>query len=462
VQTHAQHEAPDKKPIVAESRDEDMVLSEFDESYYLARYKYFTNNFDGGLLQHYLLYGAVLGFDPNSLFSTTDYLNLYPDVRTAGTNPLVDFLRRGKAQGRRPNARSQEWHSVAADFDIQFYLSRYQDVAERALEPVQHYLADGWKEYRDPTPWFSTKYYLDSNPDVKAKGENPFLHFLLTGRAEGRAPSNPRGDATAGSTVVDGQPRSASVSIPDENFLEADLDDRISFEPVLFDSDFPTVVDRDFTSPANPILDDSLFTQVAPRRQMLLDALSEFFDADFYLSQYPDVRRSGFDPFQHFVLHGWDESRAPNACFSKYEDRTLEDILTIPKQSRPAYFNREIRVALLDIFDEAYYLRANPDVVTSGLNALHHFVSFGARENRNPSKLFRVEVYTRLYPDAIDDSEGLIFGFFKLPAEEREKRLKVVSAWRGRTDRNSRSFDVIPSRTGYFLLSTRRNRRAPR
>jgi len=74
-------------------------------------------------------------------------------------------------------------------FDPVFYLARYPDIREAKLDPFLHYTSQGWKEGRDPNPYFSTQFYLDQNPDVKAAGIDPFHHYLTRGRLEGRSGS---------------------------------------------------------------------------------------------------------------------------------------------------------------------------------------------------------------------------------------------------------------------------------
>ncbi|HMP62872.1 MAG TPA: hypothetical protein PKA17_07285, partial [Phenylobacterium sp.] len=66
------------------------------------------------------------------------------------------------------------------------YLGVYDDVAEAGIDPVQHYVHGGWREGRDPAPWFSTSLYLAENPDIAALGLNPFAHYLAHGEAEAR------------------------------------------------------------------------------------------------------------------------------------------------------------------------------------------------------------------------------------------------------------------------------------
>ena len=85
---------------------------------------------------------------------------------------------------------------MAQAFDAAFYLQEYPDVREQAVDPVSHYLLTGWREHRDPTPWFSTDYYLETNPDVVSAGLNPFYHYLQAGQEEGRLPRRPGGFRT--------------------------------------------------------------------------------------------------------------------------------------------------------------------------------------------------------------------------------------------------------------------------
>ena len=75
---------------------------------------------------------------------------------------------------------------VREAFDAAFYLDRYPDVAEAGLDPFHHFMDWGWREGRDPAPWFIMDVYLSVNPDIKSAGVNPFQHYVVTGRLEGR------------------------------------------------------------------------------------------------------------------------------------------------------------------------------------------------------------------------------------------------------------------------------------
>lgn len=77
------------------------------------------------------------------------------------------------------------YHLIESNFDREFYLSGFSD-SDRPDNPALHYLSKGWREGRDPTPWFSTWHYLAMHPDVAAAGINPFLHYCVAGQSEGR------------------------------------------------------------------------------------------------------------------------------------------------------------------------------------------------------------------------------------------------------------------------------------
>ncbi|MBD3676952.1 MAG: hypothetical protein HUJ27_00950 [Rhodobacteraceae bacterium] len=160
-------------------------------------------------------------------FDAEYYLAANPDVAASGRDPLLHFIRYGRAEGRPPGPAKAETDPVAEAFDAAFYLRSYPDVADAGVEPLAHFLSHGWREGRDPNPRFSTRFYLLANPDVAGAGENPFRHYLETGRAEGRLPRPPGGDRAAFlanmrslEEVVDSTPVPAVPSLPVEAVSE--------------------------------------------------------------------------------------------------------------------------------------------------------------------------------------------------------------------------------------------------
>lgn len=51
------------------------------------------------------------------------------------------------------------------------------------------------------------------------------------------------------------------------------------------------------------------------------------------------------------------------------------------------------------LFDPEWYLKKNPDVASSNLNPLKHYIRHGAAEGRNPNPLFHTRWYTEQYPE---------------------------------------------------------------
>jgi hypothetical protein len=79
---------------------------------------------------------------------------------------------------------------------------------------------------------------------------------------------------------------------------------------------------------------------------------SPYFDAAWYLAEYPDVLEAGYSPAEHYLHHGAAEGRDPGPNFST-----------------------------------AYYLRNAPDIAEAGMNPLVHFAQYGKAEGRLPSAI---------------------------------------------------------------------------
>jgi hypothetical protein len=157
-------------------------------------------------------------------------------------------------------ASPDDMRLLAIAVDANFYRQAHHDLTYVELNPPMHYGVSGWREGRDPTPWFSTEGYLALNPDVAEAGANPFVHYLRRGFREGR-------------------PFAASE--------RAD--------------DYYAVLTGRADAPITP----------AER-----NAAAEFFDEAFYVAMNPDLAVAGLDPLDHFLRHGWREDRDPSFEFS--------------------------------------------------------------------------------------------------------------------------------------------------
>ena len=180
-----------------------------------------------------------------------------------------------------PASVSNIGRSVAVAFDSAFYCAAYEDVAAAGSDPLKHFMGEGWREGRDPAPWFSTNAYLERYPDTE--GSNPFVHYLEHGWREGR----------------DVEP---SVFAVGEIWRAADAG-------VLADWSYSPRVRGDDKERRHLLGRQAK----AAAARTLMDAE---FDHDFYLARNLDIAAEGADPFEHFLTTGWREGRNPNRDFS--------------------------------------------------------------------------------------------------------------------------------------------------
>ena len=171
---------------------------------------------------------------------------------------------------------------IATALDGAFYRAVNPDLAESGLDPIHHYAASGWREGRDPAPWFSTRAYVEAYPEVVKAGWNPLHHYLIVGRREGRE-------------IV------RSVLADDYLLRRA----RRGEEPAW---SFETLIGEGQAA-------DEVAEEAAVRHRERVLAATEF-DAAFYLASNVDVAKTGVDALDHFLASGWREGRDPNAAFS--------------------------------------------------------------------------------------------------------------------------------------------------
>jgi glycosyltransferase involved in cell wall biosynthesis len=151
-------------------------------------------------------------------FDGARYLALNPDLQGAAIDPVQHYLQYGRHEGRRfeqpPSVVDEPAESallahlireaLPPDFDSQLYLELNPDVRASGSDPVEHFLMHGRVEGRPyerapaiviPAPLalddlpegFDGALYLQLNPDLLAAAVDPVRHYQLYGRAEGRA-----------------------------------------------------------------------------------------------------------------------------------------------------------------------------------------------------------------------------------------------------------------------------------
>jgi hypothetical protein len=128
---------------------------------------------------HFFCEGWKAGLAPNAVFDTRWYLAENPEVAEAGVNPLLHYALSGEPAGLDPSPL----------FDVRWY-RRVHDTRS----PLAHYLARRFGPF-SPIPEFDADYYLRAYPDVAAARLDPFLHYMRFGYREFRKPAadfNPR------------------------------------------------------------------------------------------------------------------------------------------------------------------------------------------------------------------------------------------------------------------------------
>jgi hypothetical protein len=153
---------------------------------------------------------------------------------------------------------------------------------------------------------------------------------------------------------------------------------------------------------------DKVLAHISPNEASLLSSigggntinpdtgLPEFFNADYYLQQNPDVaaavKAGGFaSALDHYNAYGQKEGRATSAN-DKFYLQNNPDVAAAVKagdfhtgeQHLGAHGWKEGRqyYEAPGNFDSAAYLKANPDVAAEGVDAFTHYMRHGAQEGR--------------------------------------------------------------------------------
>lgn len=124
--------------------------------------EFYNSQVQGGVpldaIEHYSQVGWKLGLDPSPTFSTSSYLEDYPDVRDDGKSPLRHYVSHGLAEGRtpKPSKRISKAAKILlasgeVDVSVVVLIERtYKPIREKsnvtgAQNLLERYLAEGWK-----------------------------------------------------------------------------------------------------------------------------------------------------------------------------------------------------------------------------------------------------------------------------------------------------------------------------
>jgi glycosyltransferase involved in cell wall biosynthesis len=259
----------------------------FADSYYLARYRDVRES-GNPAWDHYVRFGMAEDRQPRGDFDPVYYRARHRDEIGVDA-PFHHWATVGRARGWRghPWIDDPSVNDAALMrelFDADFYLQKSPDVARAGTDPFEHFLSHGWKEGRDPAPWFRIDDYLDMNPEVRETGVNPFSHYVLVGRAKGLAPAHARADA----------PQSAPIDLFQYDLIASE-----------FDADFYlTQLSESDEQPDDPVahyMNDGAAKGLNP---------NPWFSTLGYLANNADVQAAGVNPFFHYLCQGIHEGRS--------------------------------------------------------------------------------------------------------------------------------------------------------
>ncbi len=180
-------------------------------------------------------------------------------------------------------------------FDRNYYLTRYPDIAEVGVDPLVHYLDDGWKEQRDPSPLFSTAFYIGRNPEVAEAGVNPLLHYLQAGGAGLRDPCPVFHAGYYANQLLSPLPSSIT---PLGHYLKYGADCKADPNP-LFDGLYYLKNNPDVAATCmNPLVHYQLAGGAELRDP------GPFFSTEYYVNKHPELQQSESTALEHyFRLH---------------------------------------------------------------------------------------------------------------------------------------------------------------
>jgi O-antigen biosynthesis protein len=395
----------------------DIIKPAFDKDFYLATYAAVPESRQDPIA-HYLKIGCKLGYMPRRDFDPIFYIENYPDVKASGMDPFVYFLKHGRIEGRvtlraydhdeTDTASADDYALISHDFDREFYLSSYEDVAAAGVDPLGHYLFSGWQEGRNPCDTFDTAFYISRYTDVAASGTNPFVHYIKQGRAENRLTSRDQLEALE----EDGGIQRASKLAPFFDSTSASHAHSLFFDEAWYLSRYPDVKEM----------------KADPFRHFLERGAREgrdphpLFHTRFYLSQVGDEEAATADPLSHYARHGAERGISPHPLFDRLWYRYGNPDVTENGNEEFSHFllvgDREARSSH-PLFDPVYYLRNNPDVASAGVGPLRHFVEIGGSESRNPHPMFDCQYYQWLHPELAVQRINPLVHYLTEPREKR-------------------------------------------
>ena len=275
-------------------------------------------------------------------------------------------------------------------FDHRFYRKNDSQMNPLLVDPLIHYVENGWREGRNPNPLFEANWYRQSYQ--LPEDRDPLLDYIETGCRDGNTP-HPLFEVN----WYTGQyPESTSGGqTPLAHYIRAGWRSGCQPNPFLDLTGYQERHPDIETLRLNPL---AHFVTFALQRK---DALLLFFDEAYYLESNPSVALKGIAPFLHYIRHGGAEGCSPNR-----------------------------------FFDPEYYQSRYCPELSNPVQVFLHYGHEGSGNFLRPSALFDPEFYRTFYPESLAEyshpllhyqEQGVFAGHYPCPEVAALQRKPTIS-----------------------------------
>lgn len=184
-------------------------------------------------------------------------------------------------------------------FDEDYYLSKYPDVKESGLSPLDHYLTFGASENCNPSEFFNSNEYIKKHPSVAQFDINPLVHYILYGVVHDDYP------------IIHSSDKTKNISILKKSEL---------FDPDLYLNMNPDVKDAE----VDPYFHYVTYGYKENHREPFPN-FSNFFYRNRYLNN-----SNSWNPLTHYILIGQNKGYDINSNGvpdNIYDEITINRIL---------------------------------------------------------------------------------------------------------------------------------------
>ena len=179
-----------KKKIYKDIPDYKLLDSyNLDWSDYIAQYN--LNSADP--IEHYLANWPNYRLIIPGIFDSKVYLEINPDIKNEGVNPLIHFLKYGKYESRiafkhiTPDTSSHNDDYNLLKLCREINWEQYKETFAITDDPIEHYL-ENWLTVNPVFPgFFDSYFYIHEYDDIRKSNINPLVHFLRHGIFENRS-----------------------------------------------------------------------------------------------------------------------------------------------------------------------------------------------------------------------------------------------------------------------------------